>query len=87
MACQKVCQQGRDDSMKAKVNIKLKAKPYPYIFSHYSLTACLRAESVSLNPHKSYHIILLYVVENRFVFSLSEIAPMQWDYFCMTQVV
>ena len=32
MACQIVYKQGRDDSIKAKVNIK--AMPYPYIFSH-----------------------------------------------------
>ena len=30
MACQKVCKQGRDDGMKAKVNAM--AKPHPYIF-------------------------------------------------------
>ena len=30
MACQKVYKQGRDDSIKAKVNIK--AMPHPYIF-------------------------------------------------------
>ena len=30
MACQKVYKQGRDDSIKAKINIK--AIPHPYIF-------------------------------------------------------
>ena len=39
MACQKVCKQGRDESIKAKVNIK--AMPHPYIFFTLQLDSML----------------------------------------------
>ena len=39
MACQKVHKQGRDDSMKAKVNIK--AMLHPYIFLTLQLDSML----------------------------------------------
>ena len=39
MACQKVCELGRDYSNKSKVN--LKAMPYPYIFFTLQLDSML----------------------------------------------
>ena len=47
MACQKVYKQGRNDSIKANVNIK--AMPHPYIFFTLQLTACLKPKPTPIH--------------------------------------